>query len=234
MDASPIPGFITRKQAAEKCKRVERTLQRYWSKAIELRDDSVLTHLKLRKEDGDVIEGTDVTKALIEKLKKQRQNPTWYVHASWVESTYGPRREKRAAKKETTSETDESGGEVRPRKSNSELVSVLTQQITDLKKDKVRLEEEKKKDKEHHREDFRMLKEMFDTLKEDHEGTKKLLSKALDVGVEKLRREGEQEPPPSEADPTKKRQRQTAVVDVNEKTFLERHLPTLSKPFRRK
>lgn len=35
MDNSSIPGFITRKQAAEICGRAERTLQRYWSRAIE-------------------------------------------------------------------------------------------------------------------------------------------------------------------------------------------------------
>ncbi len=60
MDTSPIPNFITRKQASERCKRAERTLQRYWSRAIEQSDGKVLQHLKLRTEDGDITEGPDV------------------------------------------------------------------------------------------------------------------------------------------------------------------------------
>jgi hypothetical protein len=91
MDSSPIPGFITRKQASERYKRAERTLQRYWSRAVEHKDEKVLGNLKLRTEDCEIIDGTEVTKSIIDKLKKQGKNPTWYVHANWVEKTYGPR-----------------------------------------------------------------------------------------------------------------------------------------------
>ena len=87
---SPIPGFITRKESSDTCKRAERTLQRYWSRAIEQRDDKILDHLKLRTEDGALIAGTDVTKELIDKLKKERRNPTWYAERAWIEKTYGP------------------------------------------------------------------------------------------------------------------------------------------------
>jgi hypothetical protein len=97
MDTSPITGFITRKQASDRCKRSERTLQRYWSRAIERKDDGVLKNLKLRTEAGVVIDGGDVTKEKIDELKKQGQNPTWYVHATWVERTYGPRLEEKIA-----------------------------------------------------------------------------------------------------------------------------------------
>ena len=93
MDKSPINGFITRKHASERCKRAERTLQRYWSRAIEQADKSLLRNLKLRTEDGEIIDGPDVTKDLIESLKKSGRNPTWFVHATWVERTYGPRSE---------------------------------------------------------------------------------------------------------------------------------------------
>ena len=90
---SPIPGFITRKQASEICERAERTLQRYWSRAIEHADSNVLDHLKLHTEDGETIEGREVSKDLIEDLKKQGKNPTWFVHEVWVKETYGPRTE---------------------------------------------------------------------------------------------------------------------------------------------
>lgn len=83
-----------------------------------------------------------------------------------------------------------------------------------------------------------MLKEMFDTLKEDHEGTKKLLRKALDVGVEKLRQGDDSRT--SVDRPTNARKNKPPAekkifdVDVRSSSFVERHLPTFSRPFRRK
>jgi len=91
MDTSPLPGFITRSQAAERCKRSERSLQRYWSKAIEQEVTDVLERLKLRTEDSEVFDGTAVTKKLIDQLKNNGRNPTWFVHATWAMKKYGPR-----------------------------------------------------------------------------------------------------------------------------------------------
>lgn len=141
MDNASIPGFITRKQASERCKRAERTLQRYWSKAIEHRDETVLKNLKLRTEDGDVIEGKDVTKEKIDDLKKQGKNPTWFVHATWVERKYGPRLE--------LSSTERAVGspKVPEKESNSQhgdVVSLLKDQIQMLEQDKRELRDELK------------------------------------------------------------------------------------------
>ena len=91
MDTSPIPGFITRKQAAEKCERSERTLQRYWSKAVELHDAEVLQHLKLHTEDHDVIEGIKVTKDLIDDLRKNPAALPYLIELIRVFDTSMPR-----------------------------------------------------------------------------------------------------------------------------------------------
>ena len=55
---------------------------------MELQDTKVLQHLRLSTEDGVKHEGVNVTKQFIDELKKQRQNPTWYVEAAWAEKTY--------------------------------------------------------------------------------------------------------------------------------------------------
>ena len=146
MDTALIPGFITRKQASERCKRAERTLQRYWSRAIELKDDTVLKSLKLRTEDGEVIEGKNVTKDIIDDLKKQGRNPTWYVHATWVERKYGPRLEEKP-KPTPTSQKEAGGGEndsPTPPDASDSIMPMLREQIQKLEQDKQDLRDEMK------------------------------------------------------------------------------------------
>lgn len=144
MDTSPIPGFITRKQAAERCGRSERTLQRYWSRAIELQREQVLKHLRLRTEDAKIIDGPDVTKNLIDDLKKQGQNPTWFVHAAWAQETYGPRSEQPATTPDGEPARSEPPSSRRADTPADEtgLVAALKEQITELQRDKDRLHEE--------------------------------------------------------------------------------------------
>jgi len=145
MDTSPIPGFITRKQASERCKRAERTLQRYWSRAIELADAEVLGRLKLRTEDGEVIEGPDVTKELIDQLKKRRKNPTWYVHAGWVAKAYGPRLDDDTTDKRR--QADGGVGDSHPQTPpvyDSQVISLRDERIRQLEQDKQDLREELK------------------------------------------------------------------------------------------
>lgn len=142
MDNHPIPGFITRKQASDRCKRAERTLQRYWSRAMEHGDQSVLKHLKLRTEDGEIIEGTTVTKEGIEELKRDRKNPTWYVHAEWVEKTYGPRLENVPSVSTKPPSPIGATPPVREPAADGQVVTLLQEQIESLKKDKEDLREE--------------------------------------------------------------------------------------------
>ncbi len=140
--------FITRKEAAQVCQRSERTLQRSWSRAIERQDVSVLSHLKLSTEDGTEHDGTTVTKKLIEDLKQQAQNPTWYVDAVWVKSKYGenenqPKPEKRTAPDDPqpTSEPTAPDGDV-SRTYSVEYVELLRDQIEELKDDKSALRQQ--------------------------------------------------------------------------------------------
>lgn len=143
MDSSPIPGFITRKQASERCKRAERTLQRYWSRAIELRTTDVLDHLKLSTEDGQIVDGLDVTKDVIERLKNDGKNPTWYVHANWVEKTYGPRPDVESSGEELKAEEGTTEKQSEPALDNV-VTELLKQQISQLRQDKEVLREELK------------------------------------------------------------------------------------------
>lgn len=141
MDNSPIPGFITRRQASELCQRSERTLQRYWSRAIEFEDSAVLKHLKLRTEDGDVIEGSEVSKQLIEDLKKSSKNPTWYVHAAWAENTYRPRTEEKPSKEKSDANGEAlAKGELAT--TDNEVVALLKDRIERLEQDKQDLRDE--------------------------------------------------------------------------------------------
>ena len=169
MDTSPIPNFITRKTASERCKRAERSLQRYWSRAIEVRDLAVLENLKLRTEDGEVTKGPEVTKKLIEKFKTQGRNPTWFAEAAWVEKTYGPRLIPESEPSHPRDETDvapkPTPANESPSAPNSEILTILKEQFRQS-------QESHQEDKRAFREQIAMLKEMFDTLKADHSDTK--------------------------------------------------------------
>ena len=107
-------------------------------------DTNVLQHLKLRTEDENVIDGVTVTKELIEELKTQGQNPTWYVEVNWVERTYGPRTDDNATGKEIEPQKEnldaEEEGTAAPEPET--LVTVLHERITDLENDKQALREE--------------------------------------------------------------------------------------------
>ena len=143
MDSSPIPGFITRKQAAEQCERAERTLQRYWSRAMEQEDRGVLDHLKLHTEDGDVIDGPDVSKDRIEELKRKGMNPTWFAEADWVGQTYGPRagdrQEKRPVREvEAPAKPTGEGAQI----AESQMAELLRQQLAKREDDIAHLREE--------------------------------------------------------------------------------------------
>jgi len=145
MDSSPIPGFITRKQAAEQCKRAERTLQRYWSRAMEQENREVLDHLKLRTEDGDVIEGPNVTKDRIEELKRQGQNPTWFAEAGWVGETYGPRAESPEEKRRLQDAGAPAEPPVEPQHvAESGMVELIKEQLAKREEDIAHLRDELK------------------------------------------------------------------------------------------
>jgi len=131
MDNSPIPGFITRIQAAERYKPAERTLQRYWSKAVTHGDCEVLQHLKLRTEDGKITAGQDVTRKLIEQYKHEGRLPKWYVHAGWAEKTYGASSDRA---NDDQSHQDEAAPLQSTGRSPSSVVEILQDRIHDKEK----------------------------------------------------------------------------------------------------
>jgi len=142
MDTSPIPGFITRKQASQRCKRAERTLQRNWSRAIELEDMAVLKHLKLRTEDGQITDGPEVTKDLIDRLKKRGQNPKWYARAEWVVKSYGPRTETEQDDPQKQVESNTEVKEGSPHAIGSDTVTLLKEQLASRNEEVAYLREE--------------------------------------------------------------------------------------------
>lgn len=158
MDSSPIPGFITRTAAGEKYQCTGRTLQRKWSAALEVRDEAVLLNLKLVTEDGQICDGTDVTKERIEQFKLAGLNPTWYVSESWMEQEF-PRKSDRivpetseqgsAAPKTDTPNTvtpnNEPSSVSAPepeRRYSAEYVALLREQIEEQRRDKAALREQ--------------------------------------------------------------------------------------------
>lgn len=190
MDTSPLPGFITRKEASKRCHRSERTLQRYWSRAMELQDTKVLQHLRLSTEDGVKHEGVNVTKELIDELKKQRQNPTWYVEAAWAEKTYQPKAQdaasdgqhnKEAAKVKTASQSSEEGS---ARTFGADYVALLERQIEDLKNDKAAMREQIAQSTDTLRQNNKLQQELHILLKQMQD---RLLLPPADSGLKSTR-----------------------------------------------
>ncbi|MCA9049643.1 MAG: hypothetical protein KDA89_12995 [Planctomycetaceae bacterium] len=152
MDSSPITGFITRTAAGEKYQCTGRTLQRKWSAALEVRDESVLGNLQLVTEDEKVYDGTEVTKELIEQFKLAGLNPTWYVRESWMQQEFQRKAERivpnTAKQGSPASENDapaESISESEPtpeRTYSAEYVALLREQIEEQRRDKAALREQ--------------------------------------------------------------------------------------------
>ncbi len=95
MPSSLPSGFLTKKEACRRYKRSHRQLTRDLGAAMRASDERVLQNFRLRSEDGQSREGTEVSSDLISKLRLEGHNPMWYVRATWMEKTYGPRGEPR-------------------------------------------------------------------------------------------------------------------------------------------
>lgn len=136
MDNSPIPDYITRKAASLLCGKAERTLQRHWSRAIEVADKTTLQHLKLHCDDGEIHAGTDVSKALIEELKHGGKNPTWYASKQWVQAAYGESKKKPPTADGNSSKTSasENSQAATTTRYDDEYVELLVRQIEDYRR----------------------------------------------------------------------------------------------------
>ncbi len=184
---------------------------------MELQDTKVLQHLRLSTEDGVKHEGVNVTKELIDDLKKKRQNPTWYVEAAWAEKTYEPKvhdeasddqKSKQIENMKPASKSPEEGSE---RTFGADYVALLERQIEDLKNDKAAMREQ--------------IAQSTDTLRQNNK-----LQQELHILLKQM--QDRLLPPPADSDLKSTRslaiietQQSQLPVDVNED-------PTAAKPKR--
>ncbi|QDU10876.1 hypothetical protein [Gimesia aquarii] len=181
MSASPLADYLTKKEIEEAFQRSHRSLTRDFSQAVRVGDSKILRNLKLRTEDGKEFEGTTVTLEQIQQLSNQGLSPTWYARREWVQEYYGTESAKK--QKKQSEQQDKSTPEERPNSNatDNELVSTLKAQISRLELENDRRSQEHQQDKEAFIEQLKMLKDMFDTLKEDHTDTKVLLKEVHQV-----------------------------------------------------
>ena len=91
MPTTPVPGFITKKEAAENYERSHRQLTRDLADAMKVQNPKVLENCRLRTEDGEVIDGMGMNPGRIDQLCADAKNPVWYLRTSWLEKQYGRR-----------------------------------------------------------------------------------------------------------------------------------------------
>ncbi len=182
MSASPIDGYLTKKEIEKNHNRSHRSLTRDFSNAVRVGDSDVLPHLKLRTDDGNELVGIEVTLELIQELSNKGLSPTWYAKQEWVQERYSKEITKtKTVKQEEGSKV--SAVEEKPiaTSGDNELVTTLKSQITRLELENDRRVGEHQKDKDAFMEQIKMFKDMFDTLKEDHTDTKELLKEVHQV-----------------------------------------------------
>lgn len=182
MSASPIAGYLTKKEIEENYNRSHRSVTRDFSNAVRVGDSAVLQHLRLRTDDGNELVGTEVTLEMIQELSNKGLSPTWYAKKEWVQERYSKETTKtNTVKQEKKSETSPVGTKSVGTSTDNELVTTLKSQITRLEMENDRRVGEHQKDKESFMEQIKMFKDMFDTLKEDHTDTKELLKEVHTV-----------------------------------------------------
>ena len=169
---------------------------------MELQDTKVLQHLRLSTEDGVKHEGIQVTKELIDDLKKKRQNPTWYVEAAWAEKTYQPKvqdeasddqKSKEFEKVKPDSKLSEEGSQ---RTFGADYVALLERQIEDLKIDKAAMREQIAQSTDTLRQNNKLQQELHVLLKQMQD---RLLPPPADPMPEATRSPAIIETPPSHA-----------------------------------
>lgn len=144
MSRSAIPGFIKKRTAAQQYRRSPRQITRDITIALEMRDESVLSHLRLRTEDGNTIEGNDLTPELIKQLRADGRNPMWYLRKKWLEDSYGLRGDApdngKSNSDDTLLEKEDELGQSHSEKEG--IVGMMQESIRELKKDKELLTEQ--------------------------------------------------------------------------------------------
>jgi len=140
MPPSAITGFVKKRTAAQRYKRSPRQLTRDITLAIELQDENVLPHLRIRAEDGEVISGDGITSDLIKRMRDEGRNPMRYLRRTWLEESFG-RREKGdhdSAESEYKPDIPHKTAKNDPRIGDG-LTEMLKESIRELKQDKEHL-----------------------------------------------------------------------------------------------
>ena len=248
MATTSTDQFITRTEASKLCGRAERTLQRYWSKAVDHQDHQVLSYLRLRTKDDQVTEGADVTKQLIEKLKKNGANPTWEARQTFVIETYGLRQVSSNEQREKGSDVT-SVGDPQPATTvtNTKLVEQYESRIKELEQDKsdLRVENNVKNElikelTERKREDNVLQKQNLELLKQLQERLLELPAASATIDAS-----NKQTPTPnpvtsrpsqqrkrkqshkSKSKPSVSTRRKRSATKKQPETFWKKHLPSI-------
>jgi len=145
MPTTPVPGFITKKEASEKYERSHRQLTRDLADAMKVQNPKILDHCRLRTEDGEVIDGMGMLPDRIDQLCLDGKNPVWYLRTTWLEKKYGRRGHarrpsQRHAPEKVASKTEEGSDTI----ARPELVHILQERISGLEQDKQDLRDEMK------------------------------------------------------------------------------------------
>ena len=86
MPTHAIPGFTPRSLAQKKYGRSKSSFIRDVDDAFARGDEQFLSHFRVRLKDGDVIEGPDATKEVIQTF--QSMQPRWYIATELLETRY--------------------------------------------------------------------------------------------------------------------------------------------------
>ncbi len=146
MSRTAIPGFIKKRAAAQQYRRSPRQITRDITIALEMRDESVLSHLQILTEDGSIIQGNDITPALIKQLRSEGRNPMWYLRKTWLEESYGRRGTDAPSSDAIIDDNStEREDEALPHTVGEEgIVALMQESIRELKKDKEMLTDQLK------------------------------------------------------------------------------------------
>lgn len=145
MPTTPVPGFITKKEASDKYERSHRQLTRDIADAMKLQNHKVLEHCRLRTEDGEVLEGIGMMPERIDQLCLDGKNPVWYFRTAWLEKQYGKRgHPRRPGTRHVPRDTDSRVQQGSEPASRPEVVDLLRERIEELERDKQDLREEMK------------------------------------------------------------------------------------------
>lgn len=148
MPVSTISGFIKKKTVSQLFRRSPRQLTRDITIALEMRDETVLPHLRIRNEDGSIVEGQYITPTIIKNLCDEGTNPMWYLRRERLEKAYEPRKAGEGLKGESVeSENPDPRSTDVPKESetsSSNIVGLMQETIRELKRDKELLGEQLK------------------------------------------------------------------------------------------